>query len=273
MIEYCIVKTKVNKISRCVWASAYMLDGRLKELWVSHRFFPTIHLSFFLESTLFLPSSSSTSFSSLHFILTRLPSWIFLFRFVFICPVDLFTFSFVETCLSCHKLLCIRFLSTHSKYLDDIHPTNLTSLFFLHLWSFSLCFFFDSSTPLHHLLLPSAFASFHLSSIPSILLQSFLSSFLIFFCPLFTTFLLFRLLFDLITGSLQKVDATYLSPHVNMAARLETASKQYGTHSTPRHVIFCSVVSCHLTTQYVTSCIYDQVFFPNLINYGDVMYR
>ena len=29
-------------------------------------------------------------------------------------------------------------------------------------------------------------------------------------------------------GSLQKVDATYLSPHVNMAARLETASRQYG---------------------------------------------
>ena len=28
-------------------------------------------------------------------------------------------------------------------------------------------------------------------------------------------------------GSVQKVDATYLSPHVNMAARLETASKQY----------------------------------------------
>ena len=25
-----------------------------------------------------------------------------------------------------------------------------------------------------------------------------------------------------------KVDATYLSPHVNMAARLETASRQYG---------------------------------------------
>lgn len=29
-------------------------------------------------------------------------------------------------------------------------------------------------------------------------------------------------------GSLQKVDATYLSPHVNMAARLETSSRQYG---------------------------------------------
>ena len=29
-------------------------------------------------------------------------------------------------------------------------------------------------------------------------------------------------------GSLQKVDATYLSPHVNMAARMETASRQYG---------------------------------------------
>merc|ERR1711871_581761 len=29
-------------------------------------------------------------------------------------------------------------------------------------------------------------------------------------------------------GSIQKVDATYLSPHVNMAARLETSSKQFG---------------------------------------------
>lgn len=29
-------------------------------------------------------------------------------------------------------------------------------------------------------------------------------------------------------GSVYKVDATYLSPHVNMAARLETSSKQYG---------------------------------------------
>ena len=29
-------------------------------------------------------------------------------------------------------------------------------------------------------------------------------------------------------GSIHKVDATYLSPHVNMAARLETSSKQYG---------------------------------------------
>jgi len=29
-------------------------------------------------------------------------------------------------------------------------------------------------------------------------------------------------------GSIQKVDATYLSPHVNMSARLETSSKQFG---------------------------------------------
>ena len=29
-------------------------------------------------------------------------------------------------------------------------------------------------------------------------------------------------------GSVQKVDATYLSPHVNMAARLESSSRQYG---------------------------------------------
>lgn len=30
-------------------------------------------------------------------------------------------------------------------------------------------------------------------------------------------------------GSIQKVDATYLSPHVNMSARLESSSRQYGT--------------------------------------------
>mmetsp|Transcript_917 Transcript_917/g.1602 ORF Transcript_917/g.1602 Transcript_917/m.1602 type:complete len:86 (-) Transcript_917:1245-1502(-) len=29
-------------------------------------------------------------------------------------------------------------------------------------------------------------------------------------------------------GSLQKIDATYLSPHVNTAARMEAASKQFG---------------------------------------------
>ena len=31
-------------------------------------------------------------------------------------------------------------------------------------------------------------------------------------------------------GSQFKVDASYLSPNVNMAARLEAASKQFGTH-------------------------------------------
>ena len=30
-------------------------------------------------------------------------------------------------------------------------------------------------------------------------------------------------------GSNFKIDASYLSPNVNMAARLETATKQYGT--------------------------------------------
>ena len=29
-------------------------------------------------------------------------------------------------------------------------------------------------------------------------------------------------------GSLQKVDATYLSPHVNMAARMDAATRQFG---------------------------------------------
>merc|ERR1719271_1800691 len=31
-------------------------------------------------------------------------------------------------------------------------------------------------------------------------------------------------------GSSHKVDATYLSPHVNMASRLEAATKQYGVN-------------------------------------------
>jgi hypothetical protein len=37
-------------------------------------------------------------------------------------------------------------------------------------------------------------------------------------------------------GSMYKVDATYLSPHVNMAARLETASKQYKVPLLMSHV-------------------------------------
>jgi class 3 adenylate cyclase len=41
-------------------------------------------------------------------------------------------------------------------------------------------------------------------------------------------------------GSLQKVDATYLSPHVNMAARLETSSKQYGVPLLASQVRTCS---------------------------------
>jgi class 3 adenylate cyclase len=40
-------------------------------------------------------------------------------------------------------------------------------------------------------------------------------------------------------GSLQKVDATYLSPHVNMAARLETSSKQYGVPLLASQVRWC----------------------------------
>jgi len=44
-------------------------------------------------------------------------------------------------------------------------------------------------------------------------------------------------------GSLQKVDATYLSPHVNMAARLTTSSKQYGVPLLASQVcdVFCCV--------------------------------
>lgn len=39
-------------------------------------------------------------------------------------------------------------------------------------------------------------------------------------------------------GSIYKVDATYLSPHVNMAARLETSSRQYGVPLLASHLIY-----------------------------------
>jgi len=46
-------------------------------------------------------------------------------------------------------------------------------------------------------------------------------------------------------GSVYKVDATYLSPHVNMAARLETSSRQYGVPLLMSHFFFelCSTVA------------------------------
>ncbi len=51
-------------------------------------------------------------------------------------------------------------------------------------------------------------------------------------------------------GSLQKVDATYLSPHVNMAARMEAASKQFGVEILMSERFFevrsRSVAPCHL---------------------------
>ena len=39
-------------------------------------------------------------------------------------------------------------------------------------------------------------------------------------------------------GSLQKVDATYLSPHVNMAARMEAASRQFGVALLLTHSVY-----------------------------------
>jgi hypothetical protein len=47
-------------------------------------------------------------------------------------------------------------------------------------------------------------------------------------------------------GSLQKVDATYLSPHVNMAARLETSSKQYGVPLLASQVSWCLMCVLYL---------------------------
>lgn len=80
-------------------------------------------------------------------------------------------------------------------------------------------------------------------------------------------------------GSLQKVDATYLSPHVNMAARLETSSRQYGvpilishfTHElfSPevqqlcRRVDVCTVKGSEVPIGVFTyDCVQDRLFPP-----------
>jgi len=56
-------------------------------------------------------------------------------------------------------------------------------------------------------------------------------------------------------GSVQKVDATYLSPHVNMAARLETASKQYGVPLLASQVKILFAV-CYFFDIHSCYCIY-----------------
>ena len=43
-------------------------------------------------------------------------------------------------------------------------------------------------------------------------------------------------------GSMQKVDATYLSPHVNMAARCETAAKQWDVPVSDKRAHFKKMV-------------------------------
>jgi len=48
-------------------------------------------------------------------------------------------------------------------------------------------------------------------------------------------------------GSTHKIDATYLSPHVNMAARLETSSRQYGVPILVSEVFF-DLLSTEVTT-------------------------
>lgn len=53
-------------------------------------------------------------------------------------------------------------------------------------------------------------------------------------------------------GSLQKVDATYLSPHVNMAARMEAAAKQFG-------------VSILMTEKFFEVRNFSKQFFPALL--------
>lgn len=83
-------------------------------------------------------------------------------------------------------------------------------------------------------------------------------------------------------GSLQKVDATYLSPHVNMAARLETSSRQYGVPLLASHFFhelmsaegrdFCRKIDvCTVKGSEVPIGVYtydalqDQVFCDNIV--------
>lgn len=78
-------------------------------------------------------------------------------------------------------------------------------------------------------------------------------------------------------GSLQKVDATYLSPHVNMAARLETSSKQFKvpllfsqalydimSSEVQEHTRRCDIVTVKGSEQpiaiYTYDCLQDQIF-------------
>lgn len=58
-------------------------------------------------------------------------------------------------------------------------------------------------------------------------------------------------------GSLQKVDATYLSPHVNMAARMEVATKQFG-------------VSILITRSFY-KVRHDAVYLPSLLEGDNVV--
>ena len=52
-------------------------------------------------------------------------------------------------------------------------------------------------------------------------------------------------------GSKQKVDATYLSPHVNMAARLETSSRQYGVPLLASQVGLVWLVDNHIKSHQI----------------------
>ena len=82
-------------------------------------------------------------------------------------------------------------------------------------------------------------------------------------------------------GSIYKVDATYLSPHVNMAARLETSSRQYGVPLLASHFVhelmsetaqnkcrrldICTVKGSEVPINiYTYDCLQDQIFKRNL---------
>jgi class 3 adenylate cyclase len=51
-------------------------------------------------------------------------------------------------------------------------------------------------------------------------------------------------------GSLQKVDATYLSPHVNMAARMEAATRQFGVSILITRNFFTVCLSANHTSSF-----------------------
>ena len=142
---------------------------------------------------------------------------------------------FIATLLSLFILFCsLLFYSLLLSFILFYSCILLYCLSFFYstlFYSFVFLFLLFYSLQLSFILLYCL--SFSFIQLSFILLNSFSFSFILFYSLLFFCMIFPPLSNSLplcLIGSLQKVDATYLSPHVNMAARLETASRQYGMY-------------------------------------------